>query len=655
MNNPENKAMSNYELSSNEYLKSLDLVKESDSKASYKNIQYARQKQMQNARKKREIDFNANNYDVEELAAIVGFKTIPLNKGIITRKILELKRKFIGQQKYQTFFEDTQTRLIENLNLYNKQTWIESYEKEDDLASKVLRNQFLEKTKEEVEGKMNQLINLEKDIIGVAQKPISETYATKNAVQGKLNGMLITEIKRVINFDSHYRQILDSSSVNCENLIYDTNQQNRLYTSTNYVVNLTQPLTNVIDITLGDLEIPTSWYVFSSDYGTTRFNIEFMDHRTQITIENGNYSQALLATEINKKLMEKQSFIGHYSSAGTYITTPSLYDDANYPPFPLIEFKYESHNNKMAIHNYDPSGSIATITWYIPTTNEDACSSLSQQTAPSPGGKIDYNLGWLLGYRTTDIKIHPYKYDGLATHKSNNGAVSGYSQTPPGNAYIPSPMLSNNNGQEIWQGKTIPKSLVNIKGSQYFILTLDDYNNNKANKDLISTVDQVDRDFRQSGYINSQTMNSKYGLGKYEDGYYGVQGYECVDVADSTNNERACSTNDLNTDLSSNLTKAQLYTANQISMARNQVPVNRYKSPNSTDLFARFPVNINPLDWNNSIIYNNPDKELTKRKYFGPVKLSKFKVRLLNDKGYEVDLNDRDWSFSVIVTSLYQY
>ena len=114
-------------------------------------------------------------------------------------------------------------------------------------------------------------INLEKDIIGVPQKPISETYATKNAVQGKLNGMLITEIKRVINFDSHYRQILDSSSVNCENLIYDTNQQNRLYTSTNYVVNLTQPLTNVIDITLGDLEIPTSWYVFSSDYGTTRF------------------------------------------------------------------------------------------------------------------------------------------------------------------------------------------------------------------------------------------------------------------------------------------------------------------------------------------------------------------------------------------------
>ena len=43
------------------------------------------------------------------------------------------------------------------------------------------------------------------------------------------------------------------------------------------------------------------------------------------------------------------------------------------------------------------------------------------------------------------------------------------------------------------------------------------------------------------------------------------------------------------------------------------------------------------------------------RKYFGPVKLSKFGIRLLNDKGFEVNLNDRDWSFSIIATSLYQY
>jgi hypothetical protein len=155
-------------------------------------------------------------------------------------------------------------------------------------------------------------------------------------------------------------------------------------------------------------------------------------------------------------------------------------------------------------------------------------------------------------------------------------------------------------------------------------------------------------------------MDKRYGSGKYYPGFepqigFPNEGYACQDIADITNNERACSTNDLNIDLSSNLTKAQKYTAEQISLALQQVSVNRFKSPNSADLLARFSVNRNPLDWNTSIIYNNPDKDLTKRKYFGPVKLSKFGIRLLNDKGFEVNLNDRDWSFSIIATSLYQY
>ena len=86
-----------------------------------------------------------------------------------------------------------------------------------------------------------------------------------------------------------------------------------------------------------------------------------------------------------------------------------------------------------------------------------------------------------------------------------------------------------------------------------------------------------------------------------------------------------------------------------------QSSINRYNSPNPTDYIGRISVNRNPLDWDTSIIYKNPDPKLTERKYFGPVKLVKFKIRLLNDKGFEVNLNDRDWSFSIIVSHLYQY
>ena len=83
--------------------------------------------------------------------------------------------------------------------------------------------------------------------------------------------------------------------------------------------------------------------------------------------------------------------------------------------------------------------------------------------------------------------------------------------------------------------------------------------------------------------------------------------------------------------------------------------VNRYSSPNSSDLLARIPINKNRQQYNTSIVFRNRHPEYTKRVYFGPVKLRKFKIRLLNDKGFEVNLNEQDWSFSIYVTQLYQF
>ena len=49
------------------------------------------------------------------------------------------------------------------------------------------------------------------------------------------------------------------------------------------------------------------------------------------------------------------------------------------------------------------------------------------------------------------------------------------------------------------------------------------------------------------------------------------------------------------------------------------------------------------------------DTPATEDIYFGPVNLSAFRVRLLNDKGYIVNLNNMDWSFALQVRMLYQY
>ena len=97
------------------------------------------------------VDFNANNYDISELVAILKFEHRPINKSIIDRRILELKRKFKGQEKYESFFEDAKTLLIENVAHFNKETWYEGIKTSD--GDNEFHQQFQDK-KEETEEKI---------------------------------------------------------------------------------------------------------------------------------------------------------------------------------------------------------------------------------------------------------------------------------------------------------------------------------------------------------------------------------------------------------------------------------------------------------------------------------------------------------------------
>jgi hypothetical protein len=44
-----------------------------------------------------------------------------------------------------------------------------------------------------------------------------------------------------------------------------------------------------------------------------------------------------------------------------------------------------------------------------------------------------------------------------------------------------------------------------------------------------------------------------------------------------------------------------------------------------------------------------------KRIYFGPVNISRIRVKLLDDKGHVVNLNGCDWCVTIISENLYQY
>lgn len=81
---------------------------------------------------------------------------------------------------------------------------------------------------------------------------------------------------------------------------------------------------------------------------------------------------------------------------------------------------------------------------------------------------------------------------------------------------------------------------------------------------------------------------------------------------------------------------------------------NRTSTGNSSyignTIMAKLPIAIDP----NSIMFNNGSDQLFKtREYFGPVKLEKLRIRLLNRYGDVVNLNNEDYSISLEITEMY--
>ena len=545
------------------------------------------------------IDLNIENYRIEELLSIINLTNMPANKGKINQRIDELNFKFKEKPQIQEFFKNIQEK------------------GDDSQANKVLENQYLEREKKE---KMALILNDNKNVIGRERLPVDRTLRTKDTVQGDKNPIARNVIKRLVNFDSHFRQILDPSSCLCVDPKTGTvlggtrcseeiNSDRRLYTATNYTINLNQPLTNVVDMVLHSVQIPNSWYVFSSDYGTNRIKLSKVSGPSptwdSVTIEilNGNYQPNQLQDALNNN-----GTIGSYTKFfmdGIKIPYSAI------PGLSNINFQYNPINNKFTIENNDPNMDLVAV-FYDADLSIDACTSTLQGFGRvGDGGKLDYNLGWLMGFREDSLPLPP---------SSSITSIS----------------------------------CVDVAGPRYFYVTLDEFNNNRPNKDLISLVDNQTSSFKLPKYFNNQTMDPQYGPGKYEKNHFGEPGYECVDIA-GPESVRGCAESALNIDRPENLTRKQLYTVEQLKLARSGRGINRYYSPNSTDLFAKIPIYFSENNKPLSVAYTPSQNQVTQRIYFGPVKLTKFKIRLLHPYGFEVNLNDMDWSFSILISQLYQY
>ena len=161
-----------------------------------------------------------------------------------------------------------------------------------------------------------------------------------------------------------------------------------------------------------------------------------------------------------------------------------------------------------------------------------------------------------------------------------------------------------------------------VYGPRYFVLNLDDYNQNSQSKGLLSVTDQ---------YNPINAIQSKRADGKSE----------------------------------TRLTKAQLYSQSS-KLGHDELKDNKLVAPTrynnlrnnagskSNNAFALIPLRdvISLRAKGEPLVEFGRILEENVRTYSGPVDIERLKIQLLDDKGNLVNLHDNDWCFSLVVEQL---
>ena len=392
---------------------------------------------------------------------------------------------------------------------------------------------------------------------------INETFQVP-VTQGTFNPNLKNTITRLVNIDSQYRQIIMPNS---ENPLGPASP-------TNYTLDLTENLTNVLSIKLNTVQIPYTWYAIDVSSGT---NVLFYREVTSppiaytpYIVPPGNYTPSQLQAYMN--------------SDASFNTT--------------FDISFNPINGKMKIAAKSVSPNPYEILFFDPAYNMplDPSTMTSAINDAIAASKLNSNLGWLMGYRGTNIPA--------VANAAPNTLIYRFDTTE----YITA------------------EALADTYGPKYLILVLDDYNQNHLNKGLVTIA----------------TNDTKLSLPSYFTPGLPVI---CDDAGIPFYVQSS----------PPKLTQAQIYTINTINQTRNNTTIDRLTGPTTTDVLALIPVKTYSLLPGQPYIEFGSSLQTNERVYFGPVNIERMKIQLIDDKGNILNMNGNDWSFTIVSTHLYEY
>ena len=387
------------------------------------------------------IDLDISHYDTDELLTMLNL-TDPTEDDIVyaTNRLIA-KANADRLPKVAAFFQDAQDALLDelgpdqaldldqaldqdqDLDLDQDQDLDQALDQDQDQLGQWWRNQYLKQADKAQADKPADRKNKIQVLQGNKHMPtkqekigINESYVIP-VTQGSLNPNLKNTVNRLVNIDSQYRQIIMPNS---EDPLGPASP-------TNYTLDLTENLTNVLSIKLNSIQIPYAWYGIDVSSGT---NVLFYKLATDTTytpfvVPPGNYTPAQLQTYMAGVVPFNGSFQIAYSTTNGKMTitnaTAAAYD----------------------ILFFDPGYTVPVTPSLITASITDAISA----------SKVNSNLGWFMGFRGTN-------------------------RVPP----VPNQLLYRvNAGNAI-----VSESVADTYGPKYIIIVLDDYNQNHLNKGLVN-------------------------------------------------------------------------------------------------------------------------------------------------------------------------
>ena len=525
-----------------------------------------------------DIDTNVDNYTNDELLEI-----LELGSGSLTAEDIQDRVQLMMRQypSIAFFFAQVGERLesdyadADSGDDVADEEGQQEQQNEEDEANVWLKNQYLRqdgaKEFKQYTSRDNK-VQIFEDANNHEQMK-QERLGAVNAInvpvsQGSLNPVLKNITSRIVMLDSTYRQ----------NIVpYDS----PVSLSTDYTLDLSDTLNNTLSIKLSSVQIPFTWYNYADYLGNTCFM-----YATSPTAFSNN--------DLNPPGMQQFKIIN-----GSYTNTTAL-SNALTSGLPSSVFTFAVVNNSFTITN--STGDYVRIIFYNGNNPTMSCGS-SGCRFPS---KLDNNLGWNLGFRSSNIP-------GVELAIAYDLA--------PNTSSPPSPLSS----------VTASVPYCNI-GPNYFLLVVDDFNQNHLNQGLVN-IDDTDTTLNPPSYINADINYACFSTDE------GFQSPYPVYIPNAP----------------TRLTQAQLYSANQIAENRRNTTNIRTPGPTTTDVLAVIPLKVGGLSFGDKYIEFGSSLLQNERIYFGPVNISRMRVTLRDDKGNIVNLNGADWSFSLISTHLYEF